>query len=341
MKPRYIVILAGILLAAGLPWLGPTAIQFDAATAAVDALAILSLVLLTGYVGQISLCQASFIGLSAYVTAALVTGHGWNYFAGALMGVLSAFVMGLIVGLPALRLRGILLAIVTVGVALVFDNYIFIDPQSFGWLNGGVSGWQVQGASLFGIQLDATNHVLPVYWLILGIFVEVSILVVNLHNSGAGRRFRAIRDSELAASTMGVDLTRYKLLAFGISAAIAGLAGAMFPLALGSVSSYPFSLFYSLQFAAFGVLMGIRFVPAAALGGFFMAFVPEFLSRIGGGVNQAWFSLFLGALLVVQLIIAPDGVWANLTHDAGRLQKRISARIAAGRGGSAAEPVVP
>ena len=111
--------------------------------------------------------------------------------------------------------------------------------------------------------------------MVLAFFAVVAVLVVNMHDSGSGRRFRAIRDSEIAAATMGVDLTRYKLLAFGLSAAVAGIGGAFFPLVQGRVSDQPFSFFYSLQFAAFAVLVGIRFVPAAFLGGVFMSSCPR------------------------------------------------------------------
>jgi branched-chain amino acid transport system permease protein len=153
----------------------------------------------------------------------------------------------------------------------------------------------------------------------------MALLMVNLHNSGAGRRFRAIRDSELAAATMGVNLTRYKLLAFGMSAAIAGMGGAFYPLVAGSVSPQPFWLFTSLQLAAIAVLMGVRYVPAAALGGVFMAFVPDVLTRFGHGtafgrirydISFDWFQIAVGVLLVIQLIALPDGVWGDLRNRA-------------------------
>src|SRR5438270_3475681 len=131
--------------------------------------------------------------------------------------------------------------------------------------------------------MDSSKHLMAAYVVLLGLFLAVALLMVNLHDSGAGRRFRAIRDSELAAATMGVNLTRYKLLAFGVSAGIAGLGGSFYPLVAGSVSPQPFWLFTSLQFAAIAVLMGVRYVPAAALGGIFMAVVSDVLTRVGHG----------------------------------------------------------
>lgn len=296
--------------------------RFDAALAVIWAFGLLSLVLLTGYVGQISLCQATFAGVGAYATGMMVSTFHVDYMAAIAVGVFGAFTLGVIVGLPALRLHGITLAIVTLGIALVFDRYVFQD-HAFEWFTGGTGGWRVGTATMFGMQMDSSSHLMAAYIVLLALFILVALLMVNLHQSGAGRRFRAIRDSELAAATMGVNLTRYKLLAFGLSAAIAGLGGSFYPLVAGSVSPQPFWLFTSLQFAAIAVLMGVCYVPAAALGGAFMAFVPDVLTRFGHGtlfgryaydISYDWFQIAVGVLLIVQLIMLPDGVWGELRN---------------------------
>lgn len=328
MKPRQIRMLIGLAalaFAAGLPRLplfgDNLVVPGVAAVAVLYAFGVLSVVILTGYVGQVSLCQATFMGISAFTTAALVN-HDVNYFAAAAVGVVAAFLLGVLVGIPALRLRGILLAIVTVGVALSFDGYFFTDP-AFGWFNASPGGWSVGDTTLLGIALNNLDfdHLIRIYWLALGIFAVVAVLVVNLHDSGSGRRFRAIRESEIAAATMGVDLTRYKLLAFGISAAVAGLGGAFFPLVEGRVTVEPYSFFHSLQFAAIAVLVGIRFVPAAALGGAFISIFPELLKQAHNwfhtDIKFEWFNIALGILLIVQMITLPDGVWGDWAHRIG------------------------
>src|SRR5438874_7883235 len=174
---------------------------------------------------------------------------------------------------------------------------------------------------MFGLQMDSSKHLMGAYVVLLALFCVVALLMVNLYRSGAGRRLRAIRDSEIAASTVGVNLTRYKLLAFAMSAGIAGLGGSFYPLIAGSVSPQPFWVFTSLQLAAIGVLMGVRYVPAAALGGLFMAVVPDVLTRYGHGtfmnrfnydISYDWFQLAVGVLLVLQLILLPDGVWGDI-----------------------------
>jgi branched-chain amino acid transport system permease protein len=308
-------------------------LKFDAALSLIWAFGILSLVLLTGYVGQVSLCQATFAGVGAYAAGMMFNTFHVGYVAGILVGVLAAFALGLVVGLPALRLRGITLAIVTLAIALVFDKYVFQD-HIFDWFTGGSGGWQVDGADLLGLRADSSSHLLAAYEVLLVLFVLTALLMVNLHQSGAGRRFRAIRDSELAAATMGVDLTRYKLLAFGLSAAIAGLGGSFYPLVAGSVSPQPFWVFTSLQLSAIAVLMGVRYVPAAALGGFFMAFIPDILTRYGHGsfmgrayeISYDWFSLALGVLLIAQLILLPDGVWGDLRAHAAKTWAAVRTR---------------
>ena len=331
MRPEHIVRLAVAVVAfailARLPVGLDAGFQFDAALALIWAFGILSLVLLTGYAGQVSLCQATFAGVGAYGAGMTVSSLHGGYLLGIIVGVLFATALGVLVGLPALRLHGITLAMVTLGIALVFDKYVFQD-HLFDWFTGGAGGWQVSTANLLGLPVDSSRHLLAAYDVLLALFCITALLMVNLHQSGAGRRLRAIRDSELAASTMGVNLTRYKLIAFAMSAGIAGLGGSFYPLVAGSVSPQPFSVFTSLQLAAIGVLMGVRYVPAAALGGLFMAVVPDVLTRYGHGtfMNRAydisydWFQLAVGVLLVLQLILLPDGVWGDLRGHAVRVR---------------------
>ena len=303
-------------------------LQFDATITVIYALSILSLVLLTGYVGQISLCQSTFMGISAFGTGMLVNTFHFNYFLAIPFGVLMSFLVGLVIAIPALRIRGILLAVVTLGVALVFDKYFFIDNQ-FAWFTGGSFGWHVNGSRLGSVKVDAL-HVIPAYWILLALLFGITLLMLNINRSGSGRRFRAIRDSELAAATMGVDLTRYKLLAFGISAALAGVGGAFYPLVVGSVSAQPFSFLYALQFAAIAVLMGIRYIPSAAVGGFFLGFMPVLLTRlshlVGRDIRYDWFQVALGALLIAQLITLPDGVWGDVRKNWTHLKDQIAER---------------
>jgi ABC-type branched-subunit amino acid transport system permease subunit len=327
---RFAIAIVAFAILARLPVGLDAAFQFDAALALIWGFGILSLVLLTGYAGQVSLCQATFAGVGAYGAGMTVAGLHGGYLLGIIVGVLAAMVLGVLVGLPALRLHGITLAIVTLGIALVFDKYVFQD-HLFDWFTGGTGGWQVNTANILGISVDSSKHLLAAYDVLLALFCITAVLMVNLHQSGAGRRFRAIRDSEVAASTMGVNLTRYKLIAFAMSAGIAGLGGSFYPLVAGSVSPQPFWVFTSLQLAAIGVLMGVRYVPAAALGGLFMAVVPDVLTRYGHGtfmgrayeISYDWFQIAVGVLLILQLILLPDGVWGDIRANAARIRSSL------------------
>jgi len=127
---------------------------------------------------------------------------------------------------------------------------------------------------------------------------------------------------------MGVDLTRYKLMAFGISAAVAGLGGAFFPLVEGAVTHDPFSFFHSLTLAAVAVLVGIRFIPAAIVGGVFLQLFPYAIAKLEEGLNVqeiglTWFNAVLGALLVLQLILYPEGVWGEQAKQVSHLVEHL------------------
>ncbi|MFI4928567.1 MAG: hypothetical protein ACHP7E_12930, partial [Burkholderiales bacterium] len=156
---RVVIAIVAFLVLAWIPAAFDVGLKFDAALSIVWASGILSLVLLTGYVGQVSLCQATFAGVGAYAAGMVVNTFHAGYVVGIVVGVLAAFALGVLVGLPALRLRGITLAIVTLGIALVFDKYVFQD-NIFQWFTGGSGGWRVDGANLFGLRADSSSHLL-------------------------------------------------------------------------------------------------------------------------------------------------------------------------------------
>src|SRR5207244_11910225 len=160
---------------------------------------------------QISLCQATFAGVGAYTAGMMVSSVHVDYLVAVIAGVVVAFALGVIVGLPALRLRGITLAIVTLGIALVFDRYIFQD-HAFEWFTGGTGGWRVGQATMFGLRVDSSTHLMGAYLVLLALFCLVALLLVNLPESGAGRRFRALPSPRPAPAHDGGNPTRYKLL---------------------------------------------------------------------------------------------------------------------------------
>lgn len=314
---------AGAAAAAVIPWFFDFSVQGLATDAAVAALLALSLVLLTGLVGQVSFCQYSFAALGAFSVGSLVIGHGVNFWVAALVGVLFAGVAGVLLGIPALRLRGLLLAVLTVAVALFVDVFL-LAPGTWDGLTNGSSGWVNIGfPSVLGHQLDYYQF----YLLALGVFLVAALLVWNLRTGKTGRILRAVRDSEVASSTVGINVAAWKLAAFGISAALAGLAGALRAVADAGVagsSQSAYSFQYSVALVASVTVFGASSIFSAAVAGFFIIFAPEILNHTP--LSNLWFQLILGVILIVQLIFNPDGVVVKAERDVVHLLRALAAR---------------
>lgn len=297
--------LLGLLLPAALG-----AYQLTVLTVAlVYAVALISLVVLTGYVGQVSLCQASFMGLGAFLCAALMGHYHLAYWVAAPITVAVVFVAGVVVGLPALRLRGLTLAIVTLSLALLADNFLF---QGVGWLTNDGNHWLITRPTVFGVSLDQPG---PLFRVILIALLVTLLAVVRLRQGRTGKSWYAMRDAEIAAATSGVSIVTMKLLGFGIAAAIAAVAGVLYALAVGSVSPEPFNFVASIQLIAIVVIAGVRSLPGAIAGALFFIILPQFLLQFPTLVPLT--SFILGAGLIVQMLFAPQGL-GGLLDDAQR-----------------------
>lgn len=304
------------LLAAVAPNLGLGYLLTPLTQVLVYVVVLASLVVLAGYVGQISLCQVSFMGLGAFLTAALMEHYGLSFWlAGALAAVL-VFGVGVLVGLPALRLRGLTLAIVTLSLALLADNFIFVD---IGWLNNESNGWRIVRPHLFALNLDDAA---TLYRVILIAAALTILAVARLRRGRTGKSWYAMRDAEIAASTSGVSVVSMKLLGFGIAAGIAGLGGALFTLTYASVSATSFTFVYSIQLLAIAVIAGIRSLPGAVLGALFYVLLPQFLLRFPS--LSPLTSLILGAGLVLQMLFAPQGLGGLLEEAETRIFRRLA-----------------
>lgn len=281
--------------------------------------ALVSLVVLTGYVGQVSLCQASFMGLGGFLVAALMGHYGWSYWMAAPIACVFVFLVGVAVGLPALRLRGLTLAIVTLSLALLADNYLFV---SVGWLNNNSQGWTIRRPSfLFGVSLEHDN-----VWLYRVILIAAALAifaVLRLRRGRTGKSWFAMRDAEIAAATSGVQIVTMKLLGFGVAAALAALAGALYVLAEGSITADRFNFVASIQLLAIVVIAGTRSLPGTAIGAIFYVVVPQILLNIPALVPLT--SLLLGAGLIIQVILAPQGLGGQLEHAETWLFRRLLA----------------
>jgi len=266
--------------------------------------------LLTGFTGQISLGHAAFMGVGAYTSAILITRVGIPFWWTVPMaGIMSAFA-GVIIGIPSLRIKGLYLAIATIAAQFIFE-YVFMTWES---MTHGIRGINVPDPELFGFQFDTERK----FYFITLFFVIVGTLYArNLIRSRMGRAFIAIRDRDLAAELMGINLFRYKLTSFAISSFYAGVAGSLWVSFMNIVTPEHFPLTLSIEYLAMIIVGGLGSVLGSIYGAMFMVLVPELLKFGTEFIKDipAFQHIFaplrevvFGALIVFFLIFEPRGL---------------------------------
>jgi branched-chain amino acid transport system permease protein len=284
----------------------------------ISAVLCLSLVILTGFAGQISLAQMSFAGIGGFFLSSAATDWGIPFPIGPLAAALVASACGVVIGLPALRARGMTLAIMTLGAALAVEELIFRNLSK-----GILSTNSVAPARLLGLDMAATaddgTSRAAFGLLVVLVLALLSFAVMRLRLSGLGRRMLAIRSNERAAAGSGVDIGRTKLAAFGLSAFVAGLAGALAGYQQGALSDQSFSISRSLVVLAVAYLGGIGSVAGAVAGGLVIpgGLVPTIAERV---LHLGRYeTLFAGVAVVAVALWTPEGLastirraWANL-----------------------------
>lgn len=249
----------------------------------------LSLVLLTGLSGQVSLMQMSFVGLGAVVLGELGTSVPWIVGLAIAAGVTG--IAGCLVALPVLRLRGIYLALLTLAFGILMDSLFFGNSN----ILGGGETLPVPHPELFGIDLGSERSVFVLATIACALFANVFLAV---RRSALGRMLNALRDSPTACQTIGLSLVRVKLVAFGMSAMLAGAAGALLGAMQVRVGQFDFFYFRSLAVLLVATIFGITSVSGALLGAFFFVVLPDLLSALGASdkSNQAFQPLIIGLL---------------------------------------------
>jgi ABC-type branched-subunit amino acid transport system ATPase component/ABC-type branched-subunit amino acid transport system permease subunit len=277
----------------------------------------LSLVVVTGYAGQVSLAQLTLAGVAGFLLGSLTSDWGVAFPLAPLAAALGATVIGVVVGLPAIRIRGLPVAVVTLSLAVAVEALWFRNTQLVG--SGGVD---IAAPKLFGIDFSpgtgAAFPRLPFCFLVLGVLVVVALGVARLRTSGLGSAMLAVRANERSAAAAGVDVVRTKIAAFAIGAFIAGLGGSLLAYKQGNVTFDAFSVFLGLTLFATAYLAGITSVSGGILAGV-----------IGAGgllfyASDQWLSLdpylylvLTGVGLVVTVVVNPEGIM-------GALQARLS-----------------
>jgi len=287
----------------------------------VTAALCLSLTLLTGFLGQVSLVQAAFAGVGGFVLAKILAHHGLPFPVALLVVGLAAVPLGLVIGIPALRIRGINLAIITLGAAVALDSLLFNNVS----VSGGLSGAAVPPPRLFGLDLGIQGTrqgefpTLAFGLLALGVFVLLAMLITNLRRSPAGYQMLAIRGNEPAAAALGINVAGTKLLAFALSAFVAGVAGGLMGYQQGQLSPASFTVFVSITLLAIAYIGGIATVSGAIVAGVLLA--P---GGLGFTALDRWLSLgayeplVAGVGVVLSAIANPDGLATSI----GRLRRR-------------------
>ena len=302
-------ILVALVLALVVPPLaGRSALLSDTnallmCTACATALAALSLNLLMGYAGQISLGQYAFVGVGAF-TMGHVTGVNdlrLPWAAGIAASVVVGAAIALLVGLPALRLRGLYLAVVSIGVVYAGSESLFKS----GAIGGGSAG-KVVPPPYFGS--DALSRNCDLLALGLALVVLVWQLDTNLTRSRLGRAFQAIKADEQVAASFGIDVARFKLLAFVLSGAIAGLAGGFYGTTIGVVKSESFTYDQSLGLVVIAVVGGLGSRPGVVAVAFFNILAPHALVTLFGNGATLWFLMANAAILMLTITVNPTGL---------------------------------
>ena len=296
-------------------------------TGLVFMIIMLSMVVLAGYVGQISLAQMSMAGVAAFFMARMmadglprgsnlvpVPGPDFPWPLAAALGIAVAVVVGVILGLPALRIRGVQLAVVTIAAAIAVQS-IYLENDELTELRAGVPAF-IKTPTFFGFNIgsrsDRVQNERPSFAIFLVIVLAlVAMGIANLRRTGTGRRFLAVRANERAAAAAGINVARTKLLAFGLSAGIAGVGGVLLAFKQVEVSSANFPYQLSLIVLAFAFLAGITsinggMVAGALVAGSLVAVFGNFFLRDARLENYTTLLGWMG--LVVTAIIHPSGI---------------------------------
>ena len=277
--------------------------------AGIATIVALGLNLLTGSAGLVSLGHAAFFAVGAYTAGYLASRLGFPFWMTITISGVVTGTVGLVVGMPALRLKGIYLALAT----LAFQMIVAHVALRWDGVTGGANGMAVPPPAVGGFVFgDAVRF----YYLTASVAVLAALSMVNVMRSRYGRALVAIRDSDVAAEAMGVNLARFKTLAFGISAAYAGVAGSLFAHFLGYIGPDHFSVLLSIEYLTMIVVGGMGSILGSILGAFVLTLLPEVLRFVLEAVRSAGADLMLpdvramviGLVLILILVFEPQGL---------------------------------
>jgi branched-chain amino acid transport system permease protein len=282
---------------------------FILSTWAVMSMAAIGLNLTLGYAGQISLAQAAFVGIGAYVTAYLTT-RGWPFWSTYLIGGIACFAIGWLLGYPALRVQHHYLAFVT----LAFTTLVYLVFRNEEWLTGGIYGiTNIPRPSVLGLSTEPARIF---YYFCLAHLALVSAATWWLIRSPWGRAFVAVRENPVRALSLGVDTRRYTLIAFALGAALGGISGALYAPLVQYIDPSPFALGLSLNLLLMVVVGGSGYFFGPYLGAIVAVLLPEWLRFTEGYYLMAYAVLVIGLMIICPAGLF--GLYERVTKPRGR-----------------------
>lgn len=324
--PIGLVAVAVVAYAALTLFVFPTDLVVALTNTTVMGIVLLSIVLLLGYAGQMSLAQLTIGGIAALIAGRLVADWGWPFEAAIIVAIVASVAIGLVFAIPALRSEGISLAIVTLGLATVVSAMIFNNVA----LTGGSEGTRVGRQTLFGIDIDAFSQPRTYAMVALVALVLCSVVVANIRRGGSGRRLIAVRTNERAAAALGINIVEAKLFAFAVAAAIAAAGGILLGFRSETILYSHFGASASIFSLGYAVIGGVGFIFGGPVGATLSegSFGSWLIEVIAPGASFAWLQLVAGLVIIIVTIFNPDGVVGAQVREFLRIRGRIEQRRA-------------
>ena len=290
-----------------LPFVLPNSFYLDLAVRmAINAVIVLGLNLLIGFAGQISLGHAGFLGIGAYASAVLPTHFGWHPLVAMGTGAAVTGLLAALVARPIFKLKGHYLAMATLGLGIIINIALRNEAQ---W-TGGPDGMPVPPMSVFGVEIYSDKIW---YWVVAGLLVVSVWASLNLIDSPFGRALRALHGSEVASQVVGVDVVRYKVAIFVMSAVFASLMGSVTAHYIGFVSPNFADFFHSIELVTMVVVGGMASVFGSLIGAVLLTALPQALATFEG-----WETVVFGAILMLFMIFLPKGIVPTLAAKFGK-----------------------
>ncbi|MBU1277224.1 MAG: branched-chain amino acid ABC transporter permease [Proteobacteria bacterium] len=302
-----------------LPFLGDTYMVYMVNLCCIATVAAVGLNLLTGFTGQISLGHAAFLAIGAYTGTILSEGLNMPFWVTVPAGGLVAAAAGILVGIPCLRLKGLYLAMATMSFGVMVE-YVLITLKG---VTGGERGMYMPEVDVFGMVLNTDESI---YYFLLVITAIMIVAAKNIVRTRVGRAFVAVRDRDIAAEVMGVNLTLYKVMAFALSSFYAGVAGVMYAYVMGHIHPEHFTMLHSVEYLAMIIVGGLGSILGSIFGAIFIVVIPEFIKILAQTIEEAipamagkyddeWNIAAFGLLIMLFLIFEPGGlnsIWQRL-----------------------------